>query len=109
MAYHRSKKGAYLAWADQVDDQSFTFDNLLLFFKKSVSFTPPNLSLRGGRQVAYDPKSSSTDGGPLRVSFWNSFFPASSAIERGLRKMGLKETSQIQSGGLWGSLSILQR
>ncbi|KAJ5957962.1 alcohol oxidase [Penicillium vulpinum] len=102
MAYHRSTKGAYQTWADQVDDPSFTFDNLLPYFMKSINFTAPNLTLRGGPQVSYDPKPFSSSGGPLRVSFWNYFIPASDIIAKGLRKLGFKETSQIQSGSLLG-------
>jgi choline dehydrogenase len=102
MAYHRSTKGSYQAWADQVEDQSFTFDNLLPYFKKSVIFTKPNLALRGGPPVAYDPAPFSSTGGPLHVSFWNYFIPASSVISQGLRKLGFNETSQIQSGSLLG-------
>ncbi|KAL5316151.1 hypothetical protein ACEPPN_017029 [Leptodophora sp. 'Broadleaf-Isolate-01'] len=34
--------GSYQVWADMVDDQSYTFSNLLPYFKKSIIFTPPN-------------------------------------------------------------------
>ena len=102
MAFHRSTKGAYQSWADKVGDQSFTFDNLLPFFKRSVNFTGPNLALRGGPSVAYDPAPFSSSGGPLHVSFWNYFIPASGIIRQGLLNLGFKETDQIQSGSLLG-------
>ena len=102
MAYHRSTKGAYQTWADKVQDQSFTFDNLLPYFEKSINFTEADIALRGGPKVAYDPKPFSSTGGPLHVSFWNYYVPASASISRGLSKLGFKETSQIQSGSLLG-------
>lgn len=40
--YQRSSAGAFQKWADEVGDQSYTFDNLLPFFKRSVRFSPPN-------------------------------------------------------------------
>lgn len=46
MGYHRATKGSYQRWADLVGDQSYTFPNLLPFFKKSSHLTPPNLEKR---------------------------------------------------------------
>lgn len=42
MFYHRGTVGSYQKWADQVDDQSWTFPNILPYFKRSVKFTGPN-------------------------------------------------------------------
>jgi hypothetical protein len=33
-------------WADPVNDTSYTFDNLLPHFKKSVDFSEPNMEKR---------------------------------------------------------------
>lgn len=102
MAYHRSTEGAHQSWANLVDDQSFTFQNMLPYLAKSVNFTPPANELRGGRPVVYSDDTFSPKGGPLHVSFWNYFVPASSAIAKGLEKLGLKETNGIQGGSLMG-------
>ncbi|KAF2228716.1 GMC oxidoreductase [Viridothelium virens] len=46
LIYHRSTVGSFQRWADQVGDDSYTFENLLPWFEKSVNFTPPNNDLR---------------------------------------------------------------
>lgn len=33
-------------WADQVGDDSYTFDNMLQYYEKSVAFTPPDTEKR---------------------------------------------------------------
>ena len=36
MAHHRGTVQSYQRWADQVDDQSYTFENLSPYFEKSL-------------------------------------------------------------------------
>lgn len=61
MGYHRSTEGTYQRWADVVGDQSYTFPNILPFFKKSCHLTPPNLEKRNtpNSTVRFDPTGSS--------------------------------------------------
>lgn len=40
MAYHRATAGSYQRWADLVGDQSYTYDKVLPYFKKSATITP---------------------------------------------------------------------
>lgn len=93
---------SYQMWAETVGDDSYSWTKLLPFFQKSVTFTPPDVSLRGGPAVAYDSKAFSSSGGPLNVAFWNYYVPISAAIARGLASLGFKETGKIQSGSLLG-------
>lgn len=38
MVYHRGSRDSYTKWADQVGDESYTFENMLPYFeKRSVS------------------------------------------------------------------------
>ena len=83
-------------------DQSYTFENLLPYFQKSINFTPPNYAQRGGPQVAYEPSAYSPSGGPLHVSYWNYYFPVSQYFARGLQSLGFKENGGIESGSLLG-------
>ena len=72
MFYHRPTVGSMQKWADEVDDQSFVWDNILPYYKKSPHYTPPNPALyqnSSGDAIiqatdAFDPA-----GGPLQVSF----------------------------------------
>lgn len=42
----RATKGSYQQWADQVGDQSYTFDKLLPYFKRSCQITAPDMTKR---------------------------------------------------------------
>ncbi|KAL9078850.1 MAG: hypothetical protein Q9157_002220 [Trypethelium eluteriae] len=96
--------GAYQQWADRVGDASYSFENLLPYFKKSVNFTPPNELKRGpGSVVAYDPTAfSSTQPGPLEVSYSNDWLPFSTFVRDGFSKLGLAEIPGLNSGRLLG-------
>ncbi|KAI4162703.1 MAG: hypothetical protein LQ342_003749 [Letrouitia transgressa] len=94
--------GSYNRWADIVGDDSFTFDNILPFFKKSVQFTPPNQSKLGpGVTVPYDP-SAFGQGGPLRVSYSNFYQPISPFVNKAFAALGLKSIHGFNSGKLIG-------
>ena len=43
MAYQRGTIESYQRWADEVADESYTFEALLPHFEKSLNFTPPDL------------------------------------------------------------------
>lgn len=46
MVYQRGSKGSYQNWADAVEDQSYTWENFLPYFQKSVNSSPPDMILR---------------------------------------------------------------
>lgn len=99
----RGTKGSYQEWANNVGDQSYTFDNLLHYFRKSPHFTPPNYAKRGkGSKVAYDLTAFSPAGGPLQVSYTNYFAPAATYFRSALVKLGVTEISGLNSGKLLG-------
>ncbi|CAD6442953.1 41bc22b2-53f8-4e3f-aa10-f22bb75edc66 [Sclerotinia trifoliorum] len=102
MAYSRGTASSYDMWANLVGDSSYRFEELLPYFKKSVQFSPPNVSLRGGPPVLYNQSGFSSTGGPLQVSYWNYYVPVSKYIRRGLESLGFKENGQIQNGKLLG-------
>ena len=99
----RGSRGSYQQWADEVDDQNFTFDNLLPFFKKSPHFTPPNRAKRGpGSEVAFDEGAFSPNGGPLQASYTNYYQPFAGFVKRALKKLGFKSIPGFNSGNLIG-------
>lgn len=103
MAYQRGTVSSYNQWAKLVGDDTYSWKNLLPYFKKSMTFTPADVDQRGGPAVPYDKAAFSPSGGPLHVSYWNYFAPVSSAVLKGLQSLGFKEsTSKIQSGSLLG-------
>ena len=95
--------GSYQKWAKSVGDQSYTFNNLLPYFRKSPQFTPPDYSKRGtGSEILYDEDSFSLDGGPLQVSYSNFYHPISSFIKRAFSNLGLQNLKGLNSGVLIG-------
>lgn len=90
-------------WADIVDDQSFTFQQLLPFFKKSIRFTPPDYTKRGGGLVTYDANAFDPSAGPLHVSYPNQYYqPFSDRIKSAFASLGFKEIPGFNSGNLLG-------
>lgn len=91
MLYQRSNIGAYQRWADLTDDDSYTFQNLMAYFKKSCNFTPPNDTKRKmpNATVKYDPSVFSDMGGPLQVSYSNWVEPIQTWFQRAFEYIGL--------------------
>ncbi|KAF4626925.1 hypothetical protein G7Y89_g11230 [Cudoniella acicularis] len=81
-----------LRWADLVDDQSYTFPNLLPYFKKSCQLTPPNLQKRNVQNatVLYDPTVFDNSlGGPVQVSWGNWVDITSTWLALAMQSIGL--------------------
>ena len=104
--YQRGTIGSYQTWADEVSDPSYTFSSLLPYFKKSVTFTPPNYSKLGpGVEIPYDP-SAFGDGGPLQVSYSNFYQTVSQGAIEGFNKLDFKRIPGLNSGNLIGYAHI---
>lgn len=104
---HRGTRGAYQRWADTVEDQSFTFDSLLPYFKKSPILTPsePSEALNNG--FAYNETAVfSPSGGPLHVSYSHYLQPFTPFIRSAFSKLGLKSIGGFNSGDLFGFASF---
>jgi len=106
MAYHRGSIGAYQRWADLVGDQSYTFDKILPYFKKTSTLTPPNLAKRNAPNatVRYDPSAfDNALRGPLQVSWANWVDPTQSWLARALQAIGQTlSTDGFSSGKVHG-------
>ena len=101
--------GAYQKWADQVGDDSFTFQNLLPYFEKSVNFTPPNLSklkLSKGENITYDSKVFKFQGGPLHVSYSNYRLAFTKFVINALNTLGVSSIPGLNSGSLIGQATF---
>ncbi|PSN66435.1 GMC oxidoreductase [Corynespora cassiicola Philippines] len=104
MIYQRGDKGSYQRWADAVGDQSYTWDNFLPYFKKSIKFTPPKSPPRAPNASAeYNPAAFDPTGGPLQVSYANYAGPFSSYMEGGLNSIGISPAQDFNSGSLLGA------
>lgn len=109
MAYQRGSKKSYSQWADLVGDSSYRWDSFLPYFKKSLNFSPPDLSKRAANATAeYDLASLGKGGGPLSVTFSNYAQAFASWVQRGLTEIGIKPIKGFTSGTLFGSSYVLE-
>ena len=108
MAYHRATLGSYQRWADIVGDDSYTFPNLLPYFQKSCTFSPPDDGKRRtpNATVGFDPGAFSIDGGPLQVSYSNWVDSALTWFQLAFAAIGLPISAEgFNSGSLIGKSS----
>ncbi|MCJ1355090.1 MAG: hypothetical protein MMC33_005081 [Icmadophila ericetorum] len=105
MVYHRGSAGAYNRWAEIVGDDSYTFANLLPFFRKSVHYSLPNMALRAANASVPAPSTEaySTLAGPLGVSHANWALPMSSYASAAFSSIGLPVAQDFSSGVLNGA------
>ncbi|KAK2035782.1 GMC oxidoreductase [Colletotrichum somersetense] len=103
MIYQRGTKQTFQKWADAVGDDSYTWDALLPYFKKSVKFTMPSFSRFSNTSAEHNPGAFSTEGGPLDVSYANYAQPFSTYLEPSLNEIGIPQTQDFNSGKLMGA------
>lgn len=101
MSYIRPTKGSYDLWADTVGDDSFRWESMLEYFKRSVDLTPPDEEKRNNTNatVLFDPKDYDEDGGPLKVSWVNWVDPTLTWLARVLLSLGLTISPKGFSSG----------
>ncbi|KAL8650553.1 MAG: hypothetical protein Q9226_005098, partial [Calogaya cf. arnoldii] len=102
MIYHRPTVGAMQKWADEVGDQSYTWDNILPFFKKSCNFTSFNKALYNAT-ISQDPSAFDPQGGPLHTSFSNYADGFGSWAQKGFTGVGMELQDGLNSGILNGT------
>lgn len=104
MIYQRGTKQSYQKWADIVGDESYTWDTLLPYFKKSVKFSPPSDKRQPEGKADYNPEVFTVDGGPLNVSYANYAQPFSTWLKPSLHEIGVPPCRDFNSGELIGRL-----
>ena len=103
MAYCHSSVGAFQLWADTVDDQSYTYGNVVQYYQKSMNFTPPDSATRFANATPmYNPADTVT-GGPLSITFatWSEAW--STWVAKGMAAIGIQKTDALLNGKLNGS------
>ncbi|KAH8911654.1 GMC oxidoreductase [Coniochaeta sp. PMI_546] len=103
MIYQRPDVGSLQLWADSIGDQSYAFDALLPYFKKSCTFTPPGPTRAANATTQFDPSAFSPSGGPLHVSYANYAGPFSSWMQPALNEIGIPTAVDFNSGTVMGA------
>ncbi|KAI0869671.1 GMC oxidoreductase [Hypoxylon argillaceum] len=107
MIYQRPTIGSGKMWADAVADDSYTFENMLPYYQRSICFTPPSDLRFANSTPLYDNSVMGDCSGPLSVTYSkyaNSF--ASWATE-GLAELGMQPIEGFQSGELLGQSYVM--
>ena len=102
-AFMFGTRGSYKAWADAVDDYSYTFDNFSPFLHKSINFTPPASSRSPNSTVNFATDLLDDTKGPLQVTFATYAWPWSSWVKKTLLRLGIGERQDgFTTGSLYG-------
>ena len=107
MVYSRGTVGSYQRWADEVGDQSYTFENTLRYFRKSLNFTPPDIAKRGLNATPEYDLSTLSQGGPLDITYPNYAQAVATWFQKGMQSIGIFPQNGFTSGYLNGSSWVL--
>lgn len=107
MAYTRGTVDSYNKWADEVGDQTYTFDNIQQYFKKSLNFTPPDITKRGANATPEYDLSTLAQGGPLDITYSNYAQAIATWFQKGMQTIGILPQNGFTSGYLNGSSWVL--
>lgn len=90
-----------------VDDDSYTWDSVFPYYKKSVRFTPPNVEKRNTTvDFDYDASAFDSNGGPLQVTYTNHVLPMSPNVVKAFSDIGIKAIDAYNSGELLGQAPL---
>ncbi|KAJ5946731.1 hypothetical protein N7454_003570 [Penicillium verhagenii] len=104
MIYQRPTIESMEQWASAVNDSSYKFDAVLPYYKKSATFTAPNMNERAKNATPeYSTAGFDTNGGPLQVSYPNYAQPFSSWMDLGMNAIGINNTQDFNLGSLMGA------
>jgi choline dehydrogenase-like flavoprotein len=103
MIYQRPDVGSLQRWADSIGDQSYTFDALFPYYKRSCAFTPPGPTRAANATTRFNPSAFSPAGGPLHVSYANYAGPFSSYMQPALNEIGIPTAEDFNSGKVMGA------
>lgn len=108
MIYNRGTTGSYQVWADMVDDQSWTLENILPIFAKGINLTMvnPNNTVRAANAshipAPMNPNAYNQSGGPVHISYPNFAVPYGSWVELAMQQLGFPYQQDFISGNLLG-------
>ncbi|KAI1331681.1 glucose-methanol-choline oxidoreductase [Xylariaceae sp. FL0255] len=102
MVYQRGTEGSYQNWADEVGDESYTWEKFLPWMQKSANFSPPNKEKRPSNATPVYDAGVVGEGGPVAVSYTNYPQAIASWAVKGLKAIGVPVIPGLNSGKLIG-------
>lgn len=99
----RPTVGSLQKWADEIGDQSYTWDNFLPFYQKSCNYTPYDPALYNSTIYPQPSGVFDSSGGPLAVSFSNYADAFGTWAQKGFNGVGMQTQDSLNTGVLNGS------
>ncbi|OHW94724.1 glucose-methanol-choline oxidoreductase [Colletotrichum incanum] len=102
MAYSQTTKGAHQAWAALVNDPSYTYENMLQYYSKTMDFSAQEKESRlANATVRYNSVNVAKGGGldvtyPAYAQSWSTW------VSKGLAAIGVPEVESFINGNLLG-------
>jgi choline dehydrogenase len=103
MLYQQPTVDSMQRWADEADNQNYSFENMLPYFKKSVHYTPPNQKLYTNSSNTQTADAFSPHGGPLEVTFGSLVNAFGTWCQKAFINLDMKQFDGFNSGQLIGS------
>ncbi|KAI0551607.1 putative choline dehydrogenase [Xylaria curta] len=103
MLYTHSSYGAMQQWADEVGDQSYTYDHAKSYYHKSMNFSPELAEERLANSTPTYDVNVVPVGGPLDVQYTSFASPWSTWVAKAMDMVGLANTAAFINGKLLGS------
>ncbi|KAL1306311.1 hypothetical protein AAFC00_004392 [Neodothiora populina] len=103
LLFDRGSKGDYNLW-EKFGAKGWGWKDILPFFKKSETFTPPSAEQIAEWNITYDPKAHGYDG-PVRSSYSPYYFPSLHYFEAGLKEIGVSTPLDGANGEALGGFA----
>ncbi|KAH7122582.1 choline dehydrogenase [Dendryphion nanum] len=97
MFFDRGSAADYDAW-EKLGNPGWGWDGILPYFRKSVTFTPPEPEIAKRYNYSWDIPSAYGGKGPVQVSFPNWQFPALSLFWKAWEQLGIKKQKDGANG-----------
>ncbi|KAL4812299.1 hypothetical protein BDW67DRAFT_188812 [Aspergillus spinulosporus] len=108
MAFDRGSPGDYDLWSELIGDDSWGWEGLLPYFKKSETFTPPAKDIQEEFGIGYKPDAHGTTG-PVQSSFPPFITSTQKTFISALRQLGIPiqlDGTATAIGGFWSPNSL---
>lgn len=100
MNYGQTGKGAHQRWADVVDDQSYTYENMLQYYHKAMNYTEPKAGARSANATALAQLNAADAAirGTLPITFGAYVQSWSTWVALGLEAIGIPQVYAFVDG-----------
>ncbi|CZT12197.1 related to choline dehydrogenase [Rhynchosporium agropyri] len=102
MSYGFASKGSHQKWADDVADQSYTYESMLQYYHKAMKFTAPKAGARSANATPSIAAANVATSGLLPVTFGAYVQSWSTWVALGLKAIGIPQVPAFVDGNNLG-------